>query len=278
MQRADTVAALRAQVAAYRRDGARIGFVPTMGNLHDGHHSLLALAQQHCERVVVSVFVNPTQFGPNEDFGRYPRTLDADAAALEAHGCDLLFAPSVGEMYPYGAEASVEVRVPALAGILEGAVRPGHFDGVASVVTRLLNMVAPDVAVFGQKDYQQLLVVQRLVRDLSLPVEILAGPTVREANGLARSSRNQYLDRGMRDRAGAIHAALQEMAARIRAGEARSEVERRAREALLAAGLVPDYAVVRGALDLRETDTPPRVALVAARTATTRLIDNVLID
>ena len=278
MQRADTVDALRAQVAAYRRDGARIGFVPTMGNLHDGHHSLLALAQQHCERVVVSVFVNPTQFGPNEDFGRYPRTLDADAAALEAHGCDLLFAPSVEEMYPYGAEASVEVRVPALAGILEGAVRPGHFDGVASVVTRLLNMVAPDVAVFGQKDYQQLLVVQRLVRDLSLPVEILAGPTVREANGLARSSRNQYLDRGMRDRAGAIHAALQEMAARIRAGEARSEVERRAREALLAAGLVPDYAVVRGALDLRETDTPPRVALVAARTATTRLIDNVLID
>ncbi|HET9482725.1 MAG TPA: pantoate--beta-alanine ligase [Xanthomonadales bacterium] len=278
MQRADTVDALRAQVAAYRREGARIGFVPTMGNLHDGHHSLLALAKQRCERVVVSVFVNPTQFGPNEDFGRYPRTLEADAAALESNGCDLLFAPSVEEMYPYGAAASVEVRVPALSGILEGAVRPGHFDGVASVVTRLLNMVAPDVAVFGQKDYQQLLVVQRLVRDLSLPVEILAGPTVREANGLARSSRNQYLDRGMRERAGVIHATLQAMAARIRAGETRAVVEQAAREALLAAGLVPDYAVVRDARDLAETDAAPRVALIAARSGTTRLIDNLLID
>lgn len=278
MQRADTVDALRAQVAAYRRDGARIGFVPTMGNLHDGHHSLLVLAKQRCERVVVSVFVNPTQFGPNEDFGRYPRTLEADAAALESNGCDLLFAPSVEEMYPYGAAASVEVRVPALSGILEGAVRPGHFDGVASVVTRLLNMVAPDVAVFGQKDYQQLLVVQRLVRDLSLPVEIVAGPTVREANGLARSSRNQYLDRGMRERAGAIHATLQAMAARIRAGETRAVVEQAARDALLAAGLVPDYAVVRDARDLAETDAAPRVALIAARSGTTRLIDNLLID
>ncbi len=278
MLRADTVAQLRATIAAWRREGARIGFVPTMGNLHEGHHSLIDAARARCERVVASVFVNPTQFGPNEDFHRYPRTLEADAAALAQRGCDLLFAPSVDEMYPLGAQDAVAVRVPSLSGILEGSVRPGHFDGVATIVTRLFNMVAPDVAVFGQKDYQQLLVIQRMTRDLAMPIEIVPAPTVREANGLARSSRNQYLTTGERERAGVIHATLETMAKRTRAGDLVVEVEAAARRALEAAGLTPDYAVVRHARDLSPATSAPRVALIAARLGTTRLIDNLLID
>ena len=278
MQRAYAVAAIRALVARFRADGARIGFVPTMGNLHEGHHSLLDLARERCDRVVASVFVNPTQFGPNEDFHRYPRTLEADAAALAERGCDVLFAPSVEEMYPFGASRAVEIRVPALSGLLEGAVRPGHFDGVASVVARLFHIVLPDVAVFGLKDYQQFLVVQRMVHDLSMPIEIVGAPTVREPHGLARSSRNQYLDAGQRERAGIIHATLETMAKRVRRGEAVSAIESDAESALRAAGLSPDYAVVRSARDLSETAAGPLVALVAARFGATRLIDNLLID
>lgn len=278
MQRAYAVAAIRALVARFRADGARIGFVPTMGNLHEGHHSLLDLARARCDRVVASVFVNPTQFGPNEDFHRYPRTLEADAAALAERGCDVLFAPSVEEMYPFGASHAVEIRVPALSGVLEGAARPGHFDGVASVVARLFHIVLPDVAVFGLKDYQQFLVVQRMVEDLSMPIEIVGAPTVREPHGLARSSRNQYLDAPQRERAGIIHATLETMARRVRAGDAVAAIERDAESALRAAGLIPDYVAVRSALDLTETAAAPRVALVAARFGATRLIDNLLID
>jgi len=278
MQRAGTVAEVRAHVAGFRAAGARIGFVPTMGNLHEGHHSLIELARSRCERVVASVFVNPTQFGPGEDFGRYPRTLEADAVALAARGCDLLFAPVVEELYPFGAAGAVEIRVPSLSNILEGALRPGHFDGVASVVARLFHIVAPDVAVFGLKDYQQFLVVQRMVRDLSMPIEVVGAPTVREPNGLARSSRNQFLSAGERAGAGVFHATIESMAARMRAGDAVGDIEAAATAALQRAGLVADYAVIRNARDLSERLDGPRVALGAARLGTTRLIDNVLID
>lgn len=269
---------LRAWADALRREGRRIGFVPTMGNLHAGHHSLLHVARTHADVVVASVFVNPTQFGPNEDFARYPRTPDADAAGLAANGCDALFLPGVEELYPYGAGRSVTVSVPELPAVLEGAIRPGHFDGVATVVAKLFNLVQPQVAVFGQKDYQQLLVIRRMVRDLGFPVEIVAAPIVREANGLAMSSRNQYLDAGQRDRAGAIRAALQAIAAGIAQGESFASVEAQARSVLEQAGLVPDYAVVRDAGDLGEPKPGSAlVALIAARVGATRLIDNLLL-
>lgn len=280
MQIARTAAELRACVAALRADGRRVGFVPTMGNLHEGHYSLLQVARTHAAHVVASVFVNPTQFGPHEDYARYPRTPEADADGLRQHGCDVLFAPQVAELYPDGIEHDVRVSVPALGGMLEGAVRPGHFDGVATVVSKLFNLVQPDLAVFGQKDYQQLLVIRRLVRELRFPIEVIAAPIVREANGLAMSSRNQYLDAATRARAGAIHAALQAMAAGVRAGEAQEAIEAAAQASLVAAGLVPDYALLRRADDLGEPVAGQRsalVALIAARAGSTRLIDNVLI-
>ena len=185
--------ALRAQVGDWKRAGLRVGFVPTMGNLHAGHHSLVALARRHADRVVASVFVNPTQFGPNEDFSRYPRTPGQDAEGLQAAGCDALWLPSVETMYPYGPERCVRMHVPGVTDTLEGAHRPGHFDGVATVVARLFNQVQADVAAFGRKDYQQLAVIRTMVRDLAFPLELLAGDTLREADGLAMSSRNQYL-------------------------------------------------------------------------------------
>jgi pantoate--beta-alanine ligase len=280
MQTVSTVMALREHIGVWRRAGERVAFVPTMGNLHAGHYALIARARELAERVVASVFVNPTQFGPNEDFSRYPRTLAEDQRGLETAACDLLFTPDVSEMYPYGASAPVQVVVPIVTEDLDGAARPGHFTGVASVVTRLFNMVDADFGVFGQKDYQQLLVIRRLVRDLAMPIEIVAVPTVREANGLAMSSRNQYLDAGQRERARVIYATLQSMAAAFRAGQPIASIESDADRALRAAGLVPDYAVVRDADDLHERpDGVPadRVALIAARLGSTRLIDNLLI-
>jgi pantoate--beta-alanine ligase len=275
-----SVAQLRPQIAQWQREGRRVGFVPTMGNLHAGHHSLLAIAREHADIVVASVFVNPTQFGPNEDFARYPRTPEEDAAGLAAHGCDALFLPAVEDLYPHGAARSVKVSVPELPDLLEGAIRPGHFDGVATVVAKLFNLVQPQVAVFGQKDYQQLLVIRRLVRDLGYPVEIVGAPIVRETNGLAMSSRNQYLDADQRARAGVIHASLQRMRAALLRGVSAAAVEADARADLEAAGLLPDYAVVRRAEDLGEVAGEPgdRVALIAARMGSTRLIDNLLID
>ena len=275
-----SAAQLHPQVARWRREGQRVGFVPTMGNLHAGHHSLLAIAREHADIVVASVFVNPTQFGPNEDFARYPRTPAEDAAGLAAHGCDVLFLPAVEDLYPYGAARSVKICVPELPEVLEGAIRPGHFDGVATVVAKLFNLVQPQVAVFGQKDYQQLLVIRRLVRDLGYPIEVVGAPIVREANGLAMSSRNQYLDADQRARAGAIHASLQRMRAALLRGDTVAKAEAAARTQLEAAGLVPDYAVVRRAEDLSEVvgEQGERVALIAARMGNTRLIDNLLID
>ena len=280
MQTVVTAEALRDVVRAWKRAGRRVAFVPTMGNLHAGHYSLVDQARSLADHVVASVFVNPTQFGPNEDFSRYPRTLDADSDGLRAHGCDLLFAPTVDVMYPIGTTANVRVEVPGLSDILDGAVRPGHFSGVATVVTKLLNLVQPDVAIFGRKDYQQLLVIRRLVADLALPVEIVGGETVREENGLAMSSRNQYLSPEQRAQAGVIYATLQAMAAGIRGGRSRGEVEAEAIGRLETAGLKPDYAVIRRADDLeRPSDLPDEtlVGLVAARLGPARLIDNLLI-
>jgi len=275
-----SAAQLSTQVAQWHREGRRVGFVPTMGNLHAGHHSLLAIAREHADIVVASVFVNPTQFGPNEDFARYPRTPEADAAGLAAHGCDALFTPTLEDLYPFGAARSVKVSVPELPDLLEGAIRPGHFDGVATVVAKLFNLVQPQVAVFGRKDYQQLLVVRRMVRDLGYPIAIVGAPIVREANGLAMSSRNQYLDAGQRARAGAIHATLERMRDAVLGGQPVAKVEADARAGLEQAGLVPDYAVVRRADDLAEAGPgeADRVALIAARMGNTRLIDNLSID
>ena len=267
---------LRQRIAEWRRAGDRIGFVPTMGNLHAGHRRLVELARQQADRVVASIFVNPTQFGPNEDYSQYPRTPEADAAGLEACGCDLLWLPSVPTMYPYGAEATVRVQVPGVTGVLEGAHRPGHFDGVATVVARLFNQVQPDLAVFGRKDYQQLAVIRYLVRDLAYPVELVAAETLREPDGLAMSSRNQYLSDAERAVAPEIHRCLQWMRSAVEAGAARHEVEAHGLARLQAAGFVPDYAALRRP-DLTlpaVNEQGPLVALIAARLGRTRLIDN----
>jgi len=278
IETATELAVLRARVAEWKRAGLRVGFVPTMGNLHPGHHSLVRLACENADRVVASVFVNPTQFGPNEDFSRYPRTPDADATGLDAAGANLLWLPSIEAMYPHGPEAAVQVRVPGVTEVLEGAHRPGHFDGVATVVARLFNQVQPDVAVFGRKDYQQLAVIRYLVGDLAFPVELVAAPTLRETDGLAMSSRNQFLSASERPVAAEIQRCLQAMREASQAGVPRAEVESAAAQRLTAAGFGVDYAVVRHP-DLTEPAPGPeapaaRVALVAARLGRTRLIDN----
>src|SRR5688500_2819630 len=273
------LAALRARIGEWKRAGLRVGFVPTMGNLHAGHHSLVRLAREHADRVVASVFVNPTQFGPNEDFSRYPRTPDQDAQGLAAAGCDALWMPPLATMYPYGAERAVTIRVPGVTEVLEGAHRPGHFDGVATVVARLFNQVQPDVAVFGRKDYQQLAVIRYLVADLAFPLELIAAETRREPDGLAMSSRNQYLSPEERAIAPVIHRTLLAMRDGIRAGRSRAQLEADASAALRQAGLDPDYAVIRKP-DLSEPATGDSsfVALVAARLGRTRLIDNLEFD
>jgi len=275
------LASLREAVSDWRRAGLRIGFVPTMGNLHAGHYSLVELARRHADRIVASIFVNPTQFGPGEDFNRYPRTPDADAVGLAAAGCDLLWMPSVATMYPHGPDATVRVGVPGVTETLEGAHRPGHFDGVATVVGRLFNQVLPDVAAFGRKDYQQLAVIRYLVEDMAFPVDIVAGDTLREADGLAMSSRNQYLSASERPVAAEIHRTLQAMRTQILAGEQTSTVEASASRALADHGFDVDYAVVRrpDLTDLGNDDAKGLlVALVAARLGRTRLIDNLEFD
>lgn len=273
---------LRAAVAERRRQGHRISLVPTMGNLHAGHHSLVAIAREHSECVVASVFVNPTQFAPTEDFARYPRTPEADKEGLEKNGCDLLFMPTVETMYPFGADHGVRVSVPALADLLEGASRPGHFDGVATVVAKLFNFVLPDLAVFGRKDFQQLMVIRTMVRELGFPLRIIGAPIIREANGLAMSSRNQFLIAGQREQSGVIHATLLWMAAQVAArAQPFARIENAASERLAEAGLQPDYVVLRSASDLASPladQLTGMVALVAARFGGVRLIDNLEIE
>jgi len=272
-----TVADLRAQVAAWRRDGLRVGFVPTMGALHEGHLSLVRLAGTRADRVVASVFVNPTQFGPNEDFDAYPRDEARDADLLAGAGCSLLFAPSVAEMYPPG--ASTTVTVAGVSEPLDGQARPGHFAGVATVVTKLLNQCAPDVAVFGEKDFQQLAVIRRLVRDLDLPVEIVGGPTARADDGLALSSRNAYLSEAERPVAARLNAVLRQVLARVRAGEPVEAAEQAAAAELLAAGFRKvDYVEARTPDTLERLGPGPASGPVrvlgAAHLGRTRLIDN----
>ena len=277
MDSVNRIHTVRERVAAWRGEGLSVGLVPTMGNLHRGHLALLQLALERAARVVVSIFVNPLQFGAGEDLDRYPRTLEQDREALTRAGAHLLFVPTDVEMYPADVERSTVVDVAEFGGILEGQFRPGHFVGVATVVTKLFNIVMPDIAVFGEKDYQQLVVVRRLVRDLCLPIEIVAAPTVRDPDGLALSSRNQYLSRGERRRAPRLQEVLRTVRERILDGAADWEaLEAEAFAALVKAGFEPDYVSVRRAADL----APPRagdhdfVVLAAARLGKTRLIDN----
>ncbi|MEO6064358.1 MAG: pantoate--beta-alanine ligase [Lysobacterales bacterium] len=277
MQTAVTLVQMRALAAQWRSEGDDIALVPTMGNLHRGHLALIAAARTNCRRVVATVFVNPTQFGPNEDFVRYPRTATEDAQQLADAGCDAMFLPNVDEVYPLGVANAARVEMPGVSGILCGSVRPGHFAGVASVVLRLFNMIEPDVACFGEKDFQQLLIIRRLARDLSLRVRVVGFPTVRADDGLALSSRNQYLDAAQRAAAPAIWRTLQRMREARRAGEAVAEVEAQAHFTLIASGFLPDYATIRDASDLSpvsEAARGPEVALIAARLGNTRLIDN----
>ena len=270
MRTVNELAELRAAVRALRKDGATVALVPTMGALHAGHLALVAAARRIGARVVASIFVNPKQFGPAEDLARYPRQEGADAVMLAEAGCDLLWLPSPETVYPPG--FATNVSVGGVSEQFDGAARPGHFDGVATVVLKLLNQVAPDLALFGEKDWQQLQVVRRLVTDLDLAVEIVGVPTVREADGLALSSRNAYLSADERARAAALPRAL----AAVAAGEASPE---QARAALTAAGFAVDYLALADAATLGEpvADRPRRL-LAAARIGSTRLIDNVPVD
>jgi len=279
---ADHAAELRRHVTAWRRAGERVGFVPTMGALHEGHLALVRRARELAPRTVVSIFVNPTQFNRADDLERYPRTPERDAELLAAAGTDLLFLPPVEEIYPPGDATRVEVAGPAEG--LEGAERPGHFRGVATVVTRLFNLVLPDLAVFGEKDAQQLAVVRRMVRDLHQPVEIVALPTVREADGLAMSSRNALLTAEDRRRALVLHRALAAARRAIEAGERDAAALRRAMLAVLAEepAAEVEYAEVVDADGFQPLDRLPaagRVVLpVAAWVGGVRLIDNLQIE
>ena len=254
MQTVHSIVELRAQLRDWRARGQRIAFVPTMGNLHRGHLELVRRGRGIADRVVSSVFVNPLQFGPSEDFNRYPRTLEQDKTALAAADCDLLFAPTAAEVYPRGMERLARVSVPDISNILCGHFRPGHFDGVATVVSILFNLVQPDIALFGEKDYQQLQVIRRLVRDLDIQVEIVGGPTARAEDGLALSSRNAYLTPQERQAAPEIARTLTAAVASLRAGRPIAEVEAEAVARLTAAGFARvDYVEVRGASDLART-------------------------
>ena len=267
---------LRAWRAA-ARDTGPVAFVPTMGNLHEGHLSLVRAARELADQVVVSIFVNPMQFGAGEDFDSYPRTLERDSALLADAGLDLLFAPTVATMYPTPPDRQTRVEVPGLSDILCGATRPGHFVGVATVVCKLFNMVQPDVAVFGRKDFQQLLVIRRMVADLALPVRIVGIDTHREPDGLAMSSRNGYLKPDERRIAPALHAALADTAGLLRLGAADiAALEIQAAERIDAAGLRTDYVAIRRAADLQPPGPDDRdlVILAAAYLGQARLIDN----
>jgi pantoate--beta-alanine ligase len=276
MRRVSDATALRAQLDAWRAAGERIGFVPTMGNIHEGHLRLVDAARRHATRVVVSVFVNPTQFDRADDFERYPRTLDADAAALASRGVDLLLVPTVDVMYPNGLDLAAYVEPTHSARPLEGEFRPGHFRGMATVVTKLLNLVQPHCALFGEKDYQQLAVVRALVRELLLPVEIIGVPTVRAPDGLAMSSRNQYLTPAERALAPRLYAALRAAARDGAAPDAPlAAIEAQHTKALNEAGFRVEYFRFRNAQLAPPTPADDRrVVLAAAWLGKARLIDN----
>ncbi len=274
---------IRAAVAGARERGQSIGLVPTMGALHEGHLRLIETCREVADRVVVSIFVNPTQFGPGEDFQRYPRPFEDDIEACRSAGAHLVFAPSVATVYPRPG-LSTFVEVPGLSDVLEGACRPGHFRGVTTVVLKLLELVRPDVAVFGQKDYQQQLVIRRMVLDLHVPVTIMPVPTVRECDGLALSSRNRYLNQAERQAAPVLYRALEAAATAVANGEHHANGVRQILLRTLESErlVIPEYAEVTDAETLEPLDEITRdrraVALVAARLGTTRLIDNILLN
>ncbi|MBU6445406.1 MAG: pantoate--beta-alanine ligase [Alphaproteobacteria bacterium] len=273
-----TIAELRAELAPMRARGTRIGLVPTMGALHEGHLSLVRETKKRAGLVAVSIFVNPTQFAPHEDFDRYPRTLEADCARLAGTGCDLVFAPAAGEMYPRGFATAIQMGGPALG--LESDFRPHFFGGVAIVVAKLLIAAMPDIAMFGEKDYQQLLVIRCMAADLGLPIEIAGGAIVREADGLALSSRNAYLSSEERQVAGQLNLVLRAAIARLHKGDAIADVEVAGAAALLESGFNSvDYVAVRDAQTLEKISDLARPAriLAAAKIGTTRLIDNMAV-
>ncbi len=275
-----TAAEIQAETRALRMAGKRVGLVPTMGALHAGHLSLVRRARAECDAVIATIFVNPTQFGPQEDFSRYPRTLDPDLDLLAAENCDLVFVPAKEEIYPPG--FSTYVEPPAVAAPLEGRCRPGHFRGVATVVLKLFNLIPANVAYFGQKDYQQSLVIEHMVRDLNRPIEIAVCPIVRESDGLALSSRNRYLSPTEREQALALSRGLKRAEGRVRAGQRDADsIAAVIKHELTAAGIERiDYATVADAQSLVELNRldRPAVALVACFVGATRLIDNCLLD
>ena len=278
MQLIQRTSDLRARIAQWRLAGERVAFVPTMGNLHAGHGSLVTAARERADRVVVSIFVNPLQFGPNEDFAAYPRTPEEDRKLLESLNVDMLFAPEVEEIYPRGKEANARVHVPDLENILCGAFRPNHFMGVATVVTKLLNLVQPDIALFGEKDFQQLMIIRRAAIDLCMPIEIIGVATSRESDGLARSSRNRYLTAEQRALAPRIFAALEKARKEVEAGARDFQrLEEEGMQALQVGGFRPDYFAIRDAetLGVPAPGAKDLVILTAARIGRARLIDNV---
>jgi len=280
MQTLVDVQSLRAQTAQWRARGDSIAFVPTMGNLHDGHLQLVRRARQTADRVVVSIFVNPMQFAPGEDYESYPRTLDNDSHLLSAEQTDVLFAPGVDVIYPNGAEETTRIEVPGVGHGLEEAFRPGFFVGVATVVARLFNIVQPDYAMFGEKDYQQLAVIRAMVADLCWPIEIIGLPMMREEDGLAMSSRNQYLTEDERRKAPLLHQTLLRVAEQVTAGNARfAALEGEAMKTLAEGGFDPDYVSIRHADTLLPVAAGEThcVVLAAARLGRARLIDNIIL-
>lgn len=278
---ADDIQTLQDSLQPWREQGLKIGFVPTMGHLHDGHISLVNTAQAQCDRVVVSIFVNPLQFNQSSDFDAYPKTLEQDRQKLLAAGVDLLFMPDAQMMYPNGQETVTKVRVPGVTEALEGAFRPGHFDGVATVVLKLFNLVRPDLSVFGEKDYQQLMMIRKMVRDLDLPIDIIAGETLRESDGLAMSSRNSRLNLEQRKLASGLYQVLQDVSQQLAVAQP-SEVEQLEAEAIRQLELQQfkvEYFSLRSGEDLSiPSGVRGQRLLVAAWLGNVRLIDNIVID
>ena len=287
MQTCQHIEPLRTQISQWRTDNEAIAFVPTMGNLHEGHLSLVEIAQQKASRVVVSIYVNPLQFSPDEDFASYPRTLEDDLTKLEAMGVDLVFTPDDSMIYPDGEQRSTYVEVPVLSHIIEGEFRPGFFKGVATVVLKLFNMVQPDIAVFGEKDFQQLLIIQQMVNDLNLPIEIIGGQTKREADGLAKSSRNNYLSSTERENSRMLSDSIMSCRYQIEQGTDIAQAEKTCIEALINHGFIVDYVTLRETSRLetvsndellpnKEQTSKELVILAAAKLGKTRLIDNMI--
>ncbi len=278
-----SISELRQVVSGYKQSGKVIAFVPTMGNLHQGHIKLVEMASSEADIVICSIFVNPMQFAEGEDFEQYPRTLEDDAEKLRAVACDIVFAPAIDEMYPQsqlnGRDQS-QVNVPAISDILDGASRPGHFTGVATIVTKLFNMVQPDKAIFGEKDYQQLIIIRHFVKDLCFPIEIIAHPIVRENNGLAMSSRNAYLTNKQKHQGSFLYQTLQNISTQIHNGiRDYSQLEKNAEHDLNTQGFVCDYVKIRAAdLSKATAESQNLVVLLAAYLGKTRLIDNIQIN